>query len=137
MEDCIFCKIVRGELPSLNIYENDLLIVIMDIMPLSEGHTLILPKAHHETIFDMNESLACQIMSATWKVANVINKTVEPSGLNILQNNKTAAGQVVPHYHVHLIPRNEGDGLKVGQWSAEKADPKRLETLANELRRVL
>ncbi len=137
MEDCVFCKIVSGDLPSLKIYENDLLAVIMDIMPLSEGHTLILPKAHHETIFDMNESLACEIMRATWKVANVIKKTVESAGLNIQQNNGSVAGQIVPHFHVHLIPRNEGDGLTVGQWNAQKADPKRLKILADELKLVL
>jgi histidine triad (HIT) family protein len=137
MEDCVFCKIVKGELPSVKVYENDLLLVIMDIMPLSDGHTLILPKAHHETIFDMNESLAGEIMSTTWKLANVINKTIEPAGLNILQNNGSAAGQVVPHFHIHLIPRGENDNLKIGNWNAHKADPKYLETLASGLRRIL
>jgi len=137
MEDCVFCKIVQGEIPSTKIYENDLVFVMMDIMPLSEGHILVLPKAHHETIFDMNEQLAGEIMKVVWKVANVLRKSVEPDGMNILQNNYAAAGQVVPHFHMHLIPRNQGDGLRLGRWNAKQADPNQLKTLAEELRQIL
>lgn len=137
MEDCIFCKIVKGEIPGIKIFENDFVIVIMDIMPLSDGHVLVIPKEHHETIFDMNEILAAEIMKATWKVANVLKKILEPEGLNILQNNYPAANQLVPHFHVHLIPRRDGDNLNIGKWTAGQAPQEDLNNIAEQLKQLL
>ena len=137
MEDCIFCKIVRGELPCHKVFENDLVIAIMDIMPASDGHTLVMPKAHYETVFDMNEELAGEIMKVSWRLANVIKKTIEPDGMNIVQNNYPAANQVVPHFHLHLIPRNKDDGLGIGRWKPQESEQEKLERIASQIRQVM
>ena len=132
--DCIFCKIIAKDIPSDIIYESELVLVFMDIMPLSDGHVLVLPKAHYETIFDMNEALSGEIMKVAWKVANVLKKTLEPDGLNLLQNNYKAANQVVPHFHLHLIPRNTGDNLNVGKWTPKKSDKENLKQITKQLK---
>ncbi len=135
--NCTFCRIVEGELPSHKVYENNRILAIMDIMPLNEGHVLVMPKDHYQTVFDLDEDLAGEIMKVAWNVANTIDEILEPDGLNILQNNRGAAGQLVPHYHVHLIPRNHNDDIGLGQWKARKADSEKLEIIADQLRRIV
>ena len=137
MDDCIFCKIVKGDIPCHKIYENDLIIVILDAMPLCDGHTLVMPKAHYQTIFDMNESLAAEIMKVSWRVSNVLAKTLEAEGLNLVQNNNRVASQIIPHFHMHLIPRKSNDGLNIGSWAGIKATDERLQQIASQLKKAI
>lgn len=104
MDDCIFCKIVKGDIPSYKIYENDYVIAFLDINPLSKGHTLVLTKDHYENIHDIPESLLCEISKVVKKVAKNINEKLHPEGIIICQNNGKSAGQTVMHYHVHVKP---------------------------------
>lgn len=111
-DDCIFCKIIRGELPSTRIYEDDNVLAFLDIAPVRPGHTLLIPKRHVETLFDLTEEQAAVLAAVMPKLASAIVKGVGAEGLNVFQANRPCAGQVVFHVHFHLVPRNEGDGVK-------------------------
>lgn len=122
MSDCLFCKIIDGQIPSLKVYEDDHVYAFMDIMPLSKGHTLLIPKTHCKDLFDMPEEVARNLYAAAPKVANAIKAAFNPVGMNTVNNNGAAAGQTVFHYHLHLIPRyDEKDGLKV-EWNSRQAE---------------
>lgn len=113
MPDCIFCKIVRGELPSYKVYEDDKTFAFLDINPVNAGHTLVVPKAHSHNIFDiMPDDWAATAESAR-KVSIAIEKGLSADGVNIAMNNREHAGQLVDHPHLHVIPRFKGDGLKL------------------------
>ena len=113
MSDCIFCKIIRGELPSFKIYEDERVIAFLDIHPVNAGHTLIVPKAHSQNIFDIKPEDWTAVAESTRALALAIEKGTEADGVNIAMNNREHAGQVVQHPHVHVIPRFKGDGLKL------------------------
>lgn len=122
MSDCLFCKIIEGEIPSLKVYEDEHVFAFMDIMPLTKGHTLLIPKAHCKDLFEMPEDVARNLYAAAPKVANAIKAAFNPVGMNTVNNNGEAAGQTVFHYHLHLIPRyDETDGLQVG-WNSRQAE---------------
>jgi len=111
--DCIFCKVIKGEVPTEKVYEDDNFIGILDINPKAEGHTLIFPKKHFKTILDMPSSLGGEMLDAVKKVSlNLINHG-KGDGFNLIVNNNEVAGQIVGHVHVHIIPRREGDGLRM------------------------
>ncbi|PYZ94115.1 HIT family protein [Salipaludibacillus keqinensis] len=111
-EDCIFCKIVNGEIPVSKVYENEHVLAFLDLSQVTKGHTLVIPKNHEENIFELSETTIEHVFKAVPKVANAINSAFDPVGLNMLNNNGEAAGQSVFHYHVHLIPRyGKGDGF--------------------------
>jgi histidine triad (HIT) family protein len=112
MSDCIFCKIINKEVPSDIIYEDDNTLAFLDIQPSSKGHTLVIPKTHIETLDELSDEEAKNLMLTVKKITNSILKSNK--GCNILQNNKEAAGQVVPHVHFHVVPRKQGDGLHTG-----------------------
>ena len=112
MENCIFCKIIAGEIPCTKVYEDDVSFAFLDINPINLGHTLLIPKDHHENLHEIPENLLSRLMPPLKKLANAIKESVRADGINIGQNNGSAAGQVVYHYHVHIIPRFSGDGLK-------------------------
>lgn len=137
MTNCLFCKIVSGELPCHKIYENENILAFLDINPLNMGHALIIPKEHYETIFDMNEGLSGEIMKAGWKVANVVKEVLVPDGMNLLQSNYKAANQIVPHFHLHIIPRFEEDGLRMADWKLVPAENEQLTKIADQLREML
>ena len=109
MEDCIFCKIVKGEIPSEKIYENDNFFCILDISPIAEGHTLIIPKKHFETILDIPDNLGPELLEAIKKISLDLIKEGKAEGFNIIQSNKEVAQQEVPHAHFHIIPRKKDD----------------------------
>ena len=122
-KDCIFCKIVKGEIPSTKTYEDDNFIGILDIHPKAEGHTVIIPKKHFRNLLDMPASLGNEMLEAIKEVglslikdgkvnAGSLSSDNEVSGFNVIINNEPAAGQVVFHAHIHVIPRKTGDGLK-------------------------
>ncbi|MBS7008962.1 HIT family protein [Anaerostipes sp.] len=113
-QDCVFCKIISGEIPSSTIYENSKFKVIMDIAPANKGHVLILPKEHFDNIYDIDTATAGQLFELTAMVARAIKSVLDCDGMNILQNNGTVAGQTVFHFHMHIIPRYEGDSVNVG-----------------------
>lgn len=113
-ENCIFCKIVSGEIPSTKVYEDDNFICILDSNPRAEGHTLIIPKQHFENLLDLPVTLGNEMLEAIKKIsADLINQG-KAEGFNVLSNNLEAAGQLVPHAHIHVIPRKQGDGLNIG-----------------------
>lgn len=118
-QDCIFCKIINGDIPSATIFENDEYKVILDAFPAAKGHTLILPKTHFENIYDIDGETAGRLFAAATKVARAIKEVTGCEGMNILQNNGTVAGQTVHHFHIHLIPRFEGDGMRFG-WKTQR-----------------
>ena len=113
MPDCIFCKIVSGELPSNKVYEDDAVLAFFDIHPVNPGHTLVIPKEHAATIFDMSAHIWGSVQGAVHRVAIALEKGAEADGVNLMMNNREHAGQVVHHAHVHLIPRYKGDGLQL------------------------
>ena len=109
MEECIFCRIASGKIPSAKIYEDKKAIAFLDIAPVNKGHALVVPKKHFSDISDIPEVDLKSVAAAAKKVAAALKKSLKPEGINILQSNGRAAGQVVMHFHMHLIPRYEGD----------------------------
>ena len=111
MNDCLFCKIVAGEIPSYKVYEDDATFAFLDISPVHEGHTLIVPKKHATTIFDIDSASWAAVTETVRMLAGPIEQAMQASGVNIMMNNRDTAGQVIDHVHVHIIPRFKGDGL--------------------------
>ena len=110
-DNCIFCKIANGIIPSATIYEDEDFRAILDIAPAHRGHTIILPKNHAANLFELDEVTAGKLLPVAKKVAGAVKKVTGCDGINILQNNGEAAGQTVFHLHVHVVPRFEGDGI--------------------------
>jgi histidine triad (HIT) family protein len=108
-ENCIFCKIVAGDIPAKVVYESDSVIAFLDINPATEGHTLVVSKQHYPTLLDMPDDELGPFFIELKKVAALIKEKLESDGFNIIQNNFPAAGQGVPHFHYHIIPRKEND----------------------------
>jgi histidine triad (HIT) family protein len=108
-DTCIFCKIANGEIPSKTVYEDDMFRAILDIDPVSKGHTLILPKKHYANLYELEEETASKVFVLAKKLAGQITKAVACDGIQVLQNNGEAAGQTVFHFHMHLIPGYEGE----------------------------
>jgi len=138
MEDCIFCKIVKGEIPCYKIYEDKNTFAMLDISPASEkgGHTLVMPKKHYELITELSDEDAKSLMLAVKKVSKAVMEFGE--GMNIIQNNKRIAGQFVPHLHFHLIPRFKDDGVTIEKWAAHKyKDNKEMESVADKIKSFL
>ena len=111
--DCIFCKIANGEIPSSTIYEDDMFRVILDLSPATKGHALIIPKNHMSNIFEMDESTAGKAFVLASRIAKAMKEALHCDGLNIVQNNGEIAGQTVSHFHMHIIPRYEGDNQNI------------------------
>ena len=110
-DSCIFCRIVKGELPGTRVFEDADVLAFLDINPVSAGHTLVIPKAHHETLLDIPADLAAKILPALARIGGAVMAATRADGFNCLQNNFAASGQVVFHSHWHIIPRFNGDGL--------------------------
>lgn len=110
MEECLFCKIVMGEIPSEKIHEDSEVIAFLDINPRNPGHTLVVPKKHYETILEMPENEAAELFKTVKKIAVAVKKGMKADGISIGQSNERAAGQVIPHVHFHVIPRFLSEG---------------------------
>ena len=132
--DCIFCKIIAGEIPSNTIYEDDIFKVILDASPASKGHALILPKEHYADIYDIDEEVAGKAMKLAKKLAGHMTEVLGCDGFNILQNNHEAAGQTVFHFHMHLVPRFIKDTVTV-TWVPGQSDNEELDQLSKALRK--
>ncbi len=109
MEGCVFCKIVKGEIPCHRIAKGEGYLAFLDIHPAAEGHTVVIPTKHAETIFDLSEQENALLMQAVVKVMAKLDK-LHPDGFNVGWNHNAAGGQVVPHLHLHILPRFNGDG---------------------------
>lgn len=133
---CIFCKLASGEFPSATVYEDDLFRAILDISPAAKGHTLLLPKTHAVNLFELDELEVSKALLVAKKLAAAIQKTLQCDGINILQNNGSAAGQSVFHFHIHLIPRYEEDGVTIPWKSLSYSDGEAFE-LANKIHQNL
>ncbi len=110
--NCIFCKIVNGDIPAAKVYEDEHVLAFLDISQVTKGHTLVIPKVHHKDLFELSSDQSSKLFSVIPKIANGLKEAYQPAGLNIVNNNGEAAGQTVFHYHAHLIPRyGKGDGF--------------------------
>ena len=133
-DDCIFCKIANGEIPSATVYEDSICRVILDVNPANKGHALIIPKEHFDNIYIMDAETAAKIFTIATEVAKAQKAELNPDGLNILQNNGEAAGQTVFHFHMHLVPRYIKDNVTM-TWIPGKADTEELSALSKALRK--
>ena len=113
MDNCIFCKIALGQIPAATLYEDDDFRVILDLGPASKGHALILPKTHAKNIYELSDELAGKVFVLAKKMATAMTEALQCDGFNIVQNNGETAGQTVFHFHMHLIPRYQGDNVKL------------------------
>lgn len=134
-EDCIFCKIIDGEIPSAKVYEDDFVYAFLDISQVTKGHTLIIPKTHTKNIYETPVEVASEFFARVPKVANAIKAAFNPIGMNLLNNNEKPADQSVFHLHIHLIPRyGENDGYS-SNWITHTDDytSEDLQTIANDI----
>ncbi|MDD5071211.1 MAG: HIT family protein [Patescibacteria group bacterium] len=111
--DCIFCKIISGEIPCYKVYEDKDTLAFLDIAPVNPGHTLIVPKKHYANIEEIPEGESAEVMAAIKKVGKAMKDGLGAEGYNVMENNDPVAGQIIPHLHFHIIPRKPGDGLKL------------------------
>ena len=132
-DNCIFCKLANGEIPTNKIYEDDLFTVILDADPVSKGHALILPKNHYANIFELGDEEASKIFTLAKKLATHMKDVLHCDGFNILQNNGETAGQTVFHYHMHLIPRYKG-GNEMILWNANHFSDEEMDELKEKLK---
>ncbi len=134
MEECIFCKIVNGELPSFKIYEDEKTFAFEDINPISQGHTLIIPKRHAENLWEIPEEDLAAVHFASKKIIQAIKDALNPLGVACLQLNGRGVNQVVMHYHLHLIPRaNDEPELPVSSWELKPGDMKEIQQIAEKI----
>ena len=131
-DDCIFCKIANGEIPSATLYEDEDFRVILDLGPASKGHALILPKEHYKDLCELDDTVAAKVLPLAGKMGRAMKKALHFDGFNLVQNNGEAAGQTVQHFHMHLIPRYVNDGQKI-LWTPGESTPEELE----EVRRTI
>lgn len=129
MENCIFCKIATGQIPSATLYEDENFRVILDLGPASKGHALILPKGHAANIFELSDLLVGKAFVLAKKMADVLTKVLHCDGFNILQNNGEDAGQTVFHFHIHLIPRYHEDAVELTWNPGELTEEVKMEIL--------
>ena len=134
--DCLFCKIIAGEIPCFKLFENSETLAFMDINPANEGHALVIPKEHGSDVYTASDTAIAATVRTAKKVAAAIDKTLNPDGLNLLQCNGPAAAQSVFHFHMHLLPRREGDELKLN-WGIKPGDMDAIGALAERIRRHL
>ena len=135
-QDCIFCRIISGEIPSTTIYENSKFKVIMDIAPANKGHVLILPKEHYDNIYDIDTATAGELFELAAMTARALKSVLDCDGMNILQNNGPVAGQTVFHFHMHIIPRYEGDTVNIG-WKELSYEDGEMEQLREAIRKEM
>ncbi|MBR5798477.1 MAG: HIT family protein [Lachnospiraceae bacterium] len=129
-DNCIFCKLAAGEIPSKTLYEDEKFRVILDLAPATKGHALILPKDHYANLYEIPEEVAGEVMCLAKKMAVTMTEKLGCDGINLLQNNGEAAGQTVFHFHMHLIPRYAQDG-KILEWDKLEMTQEDLEEIKN------
>ncbi|MBC8176295.1 MAG: HIT family protein [Desulfobacteraceae bacterium] len=134
MEDCIFCKIVKGEIPSFKVYEDEKVFAFGDINPISPGHSLIIPKRHAQDLWEISGDDLTAVHLASKKIIKAIQDALQPSGVACVQLNGPGANQVVLHYHLHLVPRLAGDPeLPVATWELKEGDMDEVREIAGKI----
>lgn len=136
MSDCVFCKIVAGQIPSTRVFEDEHTLAFMDLGQVNPGHVLVAVKKHAANIFELEETQAEAIARATVRISRALKKTFELEGLSVYQANGKAAGQTVFHYHVHLLPRHAADGMEL-IWPVKNPPRETLEGYAEKIRKQL
>jgi len=136
MTDCIFCKIVAGQIPSTRVFEDEHTVAFLDIGHVNPGHVLVAVKKHAANLYELDEAQAGAVARATVKISKALRAAFQPEGLSVYQANGKAAGQTVFHYHVHLLPRHEADGMEL-TWPVKNPPREKLESYAAEIRRKL
>ena len=131
--DCVFCKIVAGQMPCFRLLEDDNALAIMDIYPANDGHCLVLTKEHYPTLFDISDEAFAAVSRSIIRVARAVNQALSPVGLNLIQANGPGAQQSVRHFHVHVLPRKLGDQLKLN-WGVNPGDSETIAALAEKIR---
>ncbi|MGJ9459330.1 HIT family protein [Oceanobacillus sp. CF4.6] len=134
-DDCIFCKIINGDIPSAKVYEDEHVYAFLDLSQVTKGHTLVIPKTHTKNIFETPPEVAKELFARVPIIANAINKTYRPLGMNLLNNNEAAAEQSVFHLHIHIIPRfGDSDGY-TPNWTVHTDDytSEDLQNIASEI----
>jgi histidine triad (HIT) family protein len=135
-QDCVFCKIALGQIPSAKIYQDEVVVAFLDIGPISDGHTLVMPRQHVENVHSCPSELLGQIWARLGKIAAAVASAVDAEGYNVLCNNGRAAGQVVDHLHFHIVPRKASDGV-FAQWPSYKYRPGQVEIIAEKIKKHL
>ncbi|HLE67493.1 MAG TPA: HIT family protein [Burkholderiales bacterium] len=133
MTECVFCRIVAGQIPSTRVYEDEHTLAFMDIGQVNPGHVLVALKPHVENLYSLEEAQAAAVARASARVARAIREAFAPAGLSVYQANGKPAGQTVFHYHVHLLPRHEGDGMEL-TWPVKNPPREKLEEYAAKIR---
>jgi histidine triad (HIT) family protein len=136
MSDCVFCRIVAGQIPATRVYEDEWALAFMDIGAVNPGHVLITVKPNVENLYTLDDVHAAAVAKACARVARAIRSAFAPAGLSVYQANGAPAGQTVFHYHVHLVPRHEGDGMAF-TWPVKNPPRDRLEAHAAKIRAAL
>ena len=138
MKDCIFCNIIKGDIPCFKVFEDDRVLAFADINPITQGHTLIIPKNHAENIWEINAEDLTAVHLASGKIAAAMQAVLKPEGIAVLQLNGRAVNQVVMHYHLHLIPRSTNEpSLTMTEWELVPGDMKIIEKTAGQIAAVL
>ena len=133
---CIFCKIVAGEIPAAKVYEDDLTVAFMDIGQVNPGHVLVASKRHAVTVLDLTPEEAAAVMQTAQRVAAAVQTAFAPDGISLFQANGAAGGQTVFHFHLHVLPRHEGDGVALA-WPRKEPGAQALQTYAAQLQAAL
>jgi len=135
--ECIFCKIIDGEIPAIKVLDEEPVVAFMDINPSSKGHMLVVPKNHAENIFEIPESDLATLIKAVKRCAGAAKDALRAEGVTILQLNGKASDQIVPHLHIHVIPRWENDGLSVSTWEMKPGDMEEIQEIALKIKEYL
>ena len=130
--DCLFCKIITGEIPGYKVYEDEYTLAFLDINPVNPGHTLVVPKKHVVNIEQADEEILCRVMKTVKKVGLSLKNNLGAPGYNLGLNNDPVAGQLVPHLHIHVVPRLESDGLSL--WPQRPYQPGQAEEVLNKIK---
>jgi histidine triad (HIT) family protein len=136
MTDCVFCKIVAGQIPSTRVHEDEHTLAFMDLGQVNPGHVLVTVKKHVANLFELDDMQAAAVARTSTRLARAIRDAFKPEGLSVYQANGKAAGQTVFHFHVHLLPRHEGDGMEL-IWPVKNPPREKLEGYAEKIRQQL
>jgi histidine triad (HIT) family protein len=135
-QDCIFCRIIAGQIPSVRVFENDRVLAFLDIRPISDGHTLLIPKIHAGSLSECDVSVLAEMIGVVGPLGKAVVGAVQAEGYNLLCNNGRAAGQLVDHVHFHIIPRRCDDGV-LARWPHKEYPAGGAEAMAEKIRRLL
>ena len=135
-DDCIFCKIIAGDIPCFKLLEDERVLAFMDINPFNDGHCLVIPKAHAENLYAAGDDDLAACIAAAKRIAGAVERAVAPDGINLVQANGAGAGQSVFHFHIHVFPRRAGDGAMLN-WRQEPGDMARIGELAEQIRAAM